>query len=135
MTLPHPAAPTLLYDGTCGVCARSVQFILARDRRQTLRFAPLHGVFAQGVLRQHPELHDVDSVVWYDGSGALVQSDAVVAVLRYLGGAWSALAMLAGLVPRQLRDAAYAAVARRRLTLAARACLLPAPEQRPRFLP
>lgn len=36
------AAPAwLLYDGTCGLCDRSVQWLLRRDRRGALRFARL----------------------------------------------------------------------------------------------
>ena len=32
----------LLYDGTCGFCAQSVQFVLRHDRkRRTLRFSSL----------------------------------------------------------------------------------------------
>ena len=33
--------PILLYDGTCGFCAESLQLVLRHDRRRTLRFAAL----------------------------------------------------------------------------------------------
>jgi predicted DCC family thiol-disulfide oxidoreductase YuxK len=127
-------APVLLYDGTCGFCARSVQFVLAHDRRGSLRFGPLQGAFGRSVVAAHPELHDVDSVVWVDGSAVKVRSDAALVVLHYLGGGWSALSALGRLVPRRLRDALYDAIARRRFRLAARACLLPTPHERVRFL-
>ncbi len=39
MTLP---GPTVLYDGECGLCHRSVKFLLKRDRHQ-LWYAPLQG--------------------------------------------------------------------------------------------
>ena len=61
-------------------------------------------------------------------------SDAALAVLHHLGGGWRVLAALGREVPRVVRDAFYDAVARRRFTLAARACLLPRPEERARFL-
>lgn len=130
----QPDAPVLLYDGTCGFCARSVQFVLASDRRGTLRFGPLQGAFGRSVVVAHPELHDVDSVVWHDESGVRVRGDAALAVLDYLGGGWRVLSGLGHLVPRRLRDALYDALARRRFRLAARACLLPTPEERARFL-
>jgi predicted DCC family thiol-disulfide oxidoreductase YuxK len=130
----RPDAPVLLYDGTCGFCARSVQFVLAHDRRGTLRFGPLQGDFGRSLAAAHPELHDVDSVVWVDGTAVKVRSDAALAVLDYLGGVWSALSALGRLVPRRLRDALYDATARRRFMLAARACLLPTPDERVRFL-
>jgi predicted DCC family thiol-disulfide oxidoreductase YuxK len=128
------ALPLLLYDGTCGFCARSVQFVLAHDRRGTVRFGPLQGACGRALVAAHPELHAVDSVVWYDGARVRVRSDAVLAVLRHLGGGWRVLAAAGRVVPRALRDALYDAVARRRFTLVARACLLPRPEERARFL-
>lgn len=128
------STPVLLYDGTCGYCARSVQFVLAHDRRASLRFGPLEGAFGRALVAAHPELVGVDSVVWYDGSRVQVRSDAALAVLRHLGGGWGVLAALGRVVPRVVRDALYDAVARRRFTLAARACLLPRPEERARFL-
>jgi len=127
-------APVLLYDGSCGFCARSVQFVLAHDRRGTLRFGPLQGAFGRSVVAAHPELHDVDSVVWVEGSAVKVRSDAALVVLAYLGGGWSTLSALGRLVPRRLRDALYDAIARLRFRLAARACLLPTPDERVRFL-
>ena len=126
--------PILLYDGTCGFCARSVRFVLARDRRRTLRFGPLQGTFGRTLAAAHPELYEVDSVVWCDGLGVRVRSDAALAMLQYLGGGWGVLAALVGLVPGSLRDALYDAVARRRFALAARACLLPSPDERARFI-
>ena len=38
-----PDAPLVLYDGTCGLCAKAVRFILAHERDHDLVFAPLQG--------------------------------------------------------------------------------------------
>jgi predicted DCC family thiol-disulfide oxidoreductase YuxK len=133
----HPAqTPVLLYDGECGVCAESVQFVLAHERssaetvRPLLRFAPLQGTFAQRIHAAVPALAGIDAVVWVLPQPAgpahvLVKSDAVLAVLRYLGGAWRLLGQLGGVLPRAWRDALYDAVARRRRGLRAQRCLLP----------
>lgn len=131
--------PVLLYDGECGFCARSVQFVLARespDRRAALRFAPLQGEFGQRVRTQHPELQGVDSVVWYDPvtDRAQVRSAAGLAVLRHLRGIWGALATVGWMVPRPVRDAVYALIARNRHRLAGESCLVPAAGERVRFL-
>ena len=134
---------TLLYDGTCGLCARSVQFILKRERAdRSIRFAPLQGETAAAIMRAHPELKSIDSVILVEeepGSPARisVRSDAVIRILSYLGGVWSPLANVARIVPRFLRDASYDFVARTRYQVFGRdtACLLPTPEQRKRFLP
>lgn len=151
----RPASPSrrlgpshlLLYDGTCGFCAASVQWVLRRDRRGTLSFAPLQGETARPILAAHPEIAGVDSVVWVEGRGEAhealkalerisVRSDAALAVGRYLGGWYAAAARLGALCPKGLRDFAYDLIAKHRHTLISDpACLLPTPEERARFLP
>jgi predicted DCC family thiol-disulfide oxidoreductase YuxK len=139
MTERAAPTPVLLYDGDCGFCARSVQFVLAREspaRRAQLRFAPLQGGFGQRVRTAHPSLQRVDSVIWYDPTRdePLVRSAAGLAVLRHLGGPWRLLAALGALIPRALRDSIYDAIARNRHRLAGEACLVPSAEERARFL-
>jgi predicted DCC family thiol-disulfide oxidoreductase YuxK len=138
---PPTAAAVLLYDGTCGFCAGSVQFVLRHERPRggrTLRFATLEGALGDGARQAHPELVGVDSVIWLEpGTGrVLVRSEAALAVAAYLGGPWRLLAALGRLVPRRLRDAAYDLIARNRYRIAGRvdACPVPTPEQRGRFI-
>ena len=133
--------PVLLYDGTCGFCAESVQLVLRHDRRQTLRFAALQGEFGVAVRARHPALEWVDSIVWVEPAGergterVLVRSDAALRVARYLGG-WFTVARVGVLVPRALRDRAYDLIARHRHRLLATgpSCLVPPAEVRARFL-
>ena len=138
-----PTTPVLLYDGACGFCAGCVQFVLAREspsRRGQLHFAPLQGTLGSLVRQRHPELTGIDSVVWYepepDGSSRVrVRSAAALATLSYVGGVWHLAAALGALVPRRVRDLIYDAIGRRRFELASPSCLLPSPDERPRFLP
>ena len=133
--------PVLLYDGTCGFCADSVQFVLRHDRRRTLRFASLQGVFGTEVRARHPELAQADTVAWVEPAIAghaervLLRSDAALRVAAYLGG-WFHLARVAAILPRPIRDAAYDLVARHRHQLVGEgpSCLVPAPDVRDRFL-
>lgn len=126
----------LLYDGACGLCAASVQFILRHERQHTLRFAPLQGERAAAVRARHPELEGVDSMVWVQGDRVKVRTDAVIEAARYLGFPW-ALAVGARLIPRPLRDPFYGFVARHRhkIFTGPEQCYLPPPEVRARFLP
>jgi predicted DCC family thiol-disulfide oxidoreductase YuxK len=130
--------PILLYDGSCGVCARSVQWILSHERSHALRFAPLQSPAGQALRAATHVADDVDSVIWVeakkDGSiQARVWSDAVISVVSYVGGPWRALAVL-GLIPRLVRDPAYRLFAHYRLQLIAQSCLVPSLDQRRRFL-
>lgn len=131
--------PLLLYDGSCGLCAASVQFVLRHERPHTLRFAALESDIGREIRRRHPELWDVDSMMWVEdgteGERVWVRSAAALRVARYIGGPWQA-AMIAYLVPRPLRDAVYDLIARHRHRLARgpESCYLPPPAVRARFL-
>lgn len=144
---PRPV-PLLLYDGSCGFCAASVQWVLRHDRRGTLSFAALQGETARPILARHPELANVDSVVWVEGREEApearqarevvrVKSDAAIAVGVYLGGLWSVVARLGALTPTPIRDWCYDLIARHRHTIVRGdpACMLPTPDERKRFLP
>ena len=135
----------LLYDGSCGFCAASVQFVLAHERaRRALRFASLQGELARDVVVRHPALAGIDSLIWYEPASperarperVLVRSAAVLEVADYLGGIWRVLGRIGRLIPRPLRDAAYDLFARHRYRVFGRvdACLLPTPAQRARFV-
>ena len=132
----------LLYDGLCGFCDRTIQFIVKRDRNRTLQFAALQGEFAAKVFHQCPALRTIDSLVFVqnDASGVaqnvLVRSDAVVAIAAYLGGFWRVGGLLLRMLPRPVRDWGYNAFARRRLRIFGRleACRIPSADERVRFL-
>jgi len=137
--MAHPS-PVLLYDGLCGFCDGTVQFILEHDRRGALRFATLQGDFARGVIERHPELAGVDSLVLVERGTSgeeriYVRSEGALQVATYLGGAWT-LARGLRIVPRFLRDLVYDGFARVRYRVFGRydACPIPSAEQRARFI-
>jgi predicted DCC family thiol-disulfide oxidoreductase YuxK len=140
MTDEGPHNPVLLYDGVCGFCNKSVRLILDHDRRGTMRFAALQSHYGQAVLRRHPELAGVDSVILVEpapggGERVHVRSDASLRVAAYLGGFWK-IFLAARLVPAPVRDFLYDLVARHRYKFFGRydACPLPPPEVRARFI-
>ena len=132
-------APVLLYDGVCGFCNKSVQLILDHDRRGEMRFAALQSDYGQSVIERHPELRDVDSVVFVEshagGERIYIRSDAALKVAAYLGGFWK-IFLAARVLPRRLRDYLYDLFARNRYKLFGKydTCMLPPPEVRSRFL-
>jgi predicted DCC family thiol-disulfide oxidoreductase YuxK len=132
----------VLYDGVCGLCNASVQFLLRNDKSGRLRFASLQSDFAGKVLRRHSldpkDLDTLHVVENYEqpNERVLQRSDAVLRAGRELGGFWGALATIASVIPRPLRDAFYRLVARNRYSLFGKyeSCMLPEPSQRSRFL-
>lgn len=129
--------PILLYDGECGVCSASVQWILAHERSHHLRFAPLQSELGERLRRASAITDDVDSLIWMEEDHGQITgriwSDAVVAVLGYVGGPWKPLSWIK-VLPQALRHGAYRLFAKHRMRFAPQACLLPSAEQKVRFL-
>jgi predicted DCC family thiol-disulfide oxidoreductase YuxK len=121
----------------CGLCNKTVRFLLLRDRRDRLRFAPLQGETARRVLPPlggRPE--DLDTIYLVTADGRLLKrSRAILFAIGALGGAWRLLLVLK-VVPPPLADLLYAFVARIRYKVFGRleACAIPSPEERSRFL-
>lgn len=130
----------LFYDGGCGLCHRTVCFILNRgERGKAFRFAPLGGETFHQRLATGPHPGLPDSVVILTASGeVLTRSRAVLHVLRTLGGGWRLLGWLGQILPRFLADALYDFIARIRHRLFNRpadVCPKLSDEQRKRFDP
>jgi predicted DCC family thiol-disulfide oxidoreductase YuxK len=101
-------APVLYYDARCSVCKRFVAFALARDTRGLLRLATLQGARGDALRQAYPAFAGRESAVWVaPGARPVGYSDAILATLDYLGGAWRGLARAGRLVPRPLRDRLY----------------------------
>jgi predicted DCC family thiol-disulfide oxidoreductase YuxK len=131
---------TIFYDGHCALCHGTVKFALRRDRSgAAFRFAPLQGqTFKQRVPTAHRQ-NVPDSIVVLTREGSLlVRSDAIVHILRGLGGGWRPIARILVAIPRALRDAGYNFIARIRYRVFGKRddlCPVVPPELRARFDP
>lgn len=104
---------TLFYDGSCGLCHRAVRFVLSEDPRgEAFRFAPLHGEAFNAALSETQRATLPDSLVLLTAEGVvLTRSDAVLHLMKRLGGLWRLLGIVSGLIPRALRDRTYDGIA------------------------
>lgn len=136
-----PKAPVLFYDGLCGFCNGIVRFVLDHDRLRTLRFATLQGPTGTALIERHPQLREIDSVVWlepvsvHERERVYVRADAALRAASYLGGFWR-FAVLAYVIPKPVRDAVYDFIARHRhrLTRGPAYCRFPDGEDHTQFL-
>jgi len=132
----------VFYDGLCGFCDRTVQFILQHDRNNRFRYAALQGDLAQEKLPRHgknpADLNTLYLMVGADTKGerVLQKSDAAVRIGRELGGMFKIWATLVGVLPRPLRDWGYDRVAKARYRIFGKldACRIPAAEDRAKFI-
>ncbi len=125
----------LAFDGDCLMCNRSVRFLAERDRRKRLRFVPLQSPLGRE-MEQQAGSAALSTILVKDGQEVLIRSEGAFKALEALGGGWAAVARLARLVPRPLRDAAYDFIARRRIAWfgKADACALPSEAVRERLI-
>ena len=137
-----PFRHVVLYDGDCGFCNASVQWLLRLDSRGDFGYAALQGETAARLRAAHSELpQDLDSVLLVESFGRDAErvwwrSHAVFRICSLLGGVY-ALPGLLRFVPRRLTDHLYNRLARvrHRLMPAAESCQLPSDAQAARFLP
>jgi predicted DCC family thiol-disulfide oxidoreductase YuxK len=132
----QPREGIIVFDGVCLLCNRSVQFVIAHDRRRLYRFAAVQGRVGAELMR----CYGLDpaapaSMLLIEEGRVWTESDAVVRIAVGFGGAWR-LAGLGRVIPRALRDAAYRFVARHRYRWFGRRdhCMLPSPQTAERFL-
>ncbi|MBZ5501421.1 MAG: DUF393 domain-containing protein [Acidobacteriia bacterium] len=138
-----PAAPQpelLFYDGHCGLCHRTVKFVLRHDRPgNAFRFAPLQGPTFQARVPAERRAGLPDSIIVLTAEGALLaRSDAFLHILRRLCGGWGVPAGIIAVIPRPVRDAVYDFIARIRYRIFGRrddVCPVTSPELRARFDP
>ena len=127
---------TVFFDGVCGLCNASVDFILRRDRQAAFLFSPLQGETARTELPP-PLRETLDTLVLKTAAGTFVRSAAVVRILWGLPGVWALVGWLLWLIPLPLRDWGYRIVSANRIRWFGQkeTCRIPTPEERERFLP
>ncbi len=125
----------VLFDGVCGFCNHTVDFLLRRDRRGLFRFAPLQGPTAAGLIPVDVRGR-LDTMAYYRQGEVFYRTAAVVRILQDLGGVWSGLGTALWLIPGPLRDIGYRCVSAVRYRLFGKyeSCRMPTAEERERFL-
>jgi predicted DCC family thiol-disulfide oxidoreductase YuxK len=130
----------IFFDGVCGLCNRTVDFVLSEDRERNFLFSPLQGETFKRIGRDHPETLGVDSIFVLrpdsEREELLQRSDAFLYILDKLPRfRW--LARLGYLCPAPIRNFLYRLIAATRYRIWGRrdSCRLPTFEERTRFLP
>jgi predicted DCC family thiol-disulfide oxidoreductase YuxK len=105
-------SPILYFDGVCGLCNKSVNFFLKRDKRKKLRYCALQSDYAKNNLSKNYTLK-LETVVLTHNARTYTKSQAILASLVFLGFPWSLFGMFL-IVPKQATDLIYNFIARNR---------------------
>jgi predicted DCC family thiol-disulfide oxidoreductase YuxK len=136
--VPEPALPSpiVLYDGVCGLCGKTVRWLMKRDRGR-FWYAPLQGETADRLRALHPRIPtELDSVVLVEDGHVYLRSKVFLHAARHLTRPWR-WAYPFRWFPAFLLDPFYWLVAKLRYRLFGKydACRLPTADERARFLP
>jgi predicted DCC family thiol-disulfide oxidoreductase YuxK len=130
----------IFFDGVCGLCNRTVDFVLSEDRERNFLFSPLQGETFQRIAQNHPETMNVDSIFVLrckpEGEELLLRGDAIVYILNKLPR-YRWLGWLGYICPAPIRNFLYRLIAATRYPIWGRrdSCRLPTPDEKTRFLP
>lgn len=128
------ANPIIFYDGVCGLCNRSVQFLIKVDKKNKFLFSPLQGEKATFLLEDKISYSYSSLVLFYKGKMYL-KSKALLKIASLLGGWWNFF-LIFHLVPNIFRDFFYYIISKNRYTWFGKydVCPMPKKEDLKRFI-
>jgi predicted DCC family thiol-disulfide oxidoreductase YuxK len=130
--------PVLFFDGVCNLCNGMVQFVIRHDKKEIIRFAPLQGKAAAGIVPEVIKKYGYlpDSLILKVGPAYAIKSSAALQVLKILGGWWKFLYWLGMIFPAFLRNGVYRVIAQNRYKWFGKkqSCMIPTPDLKARFL-
>ena len=104
----------LFYDGTCGICSRSVRFILKNESDERINFAALQSDFSSEFLGNFDiESSNLTTLYFYSNGIIYSKSRALFALLPFLKWYYSFF-YLGFLIPRFILDFFYDILAKNR---------------------
>jgi predicted DCC family thiol-disulfide oxidoreductase YuxK len=126
--------PIVFFDGSCGLCNRSVKFVLRKEKKQDLIFSPLQSEFAKNFMKGKMTMEGLDSMVLFENGKIYTQSSAALRITKYLKGLWPIMTIFL-IVPPFIRNAIYSYIAKNRITWFGSAdyCEMMTPELKNRF--
>lgn len=125
----------VFFDGECNLCNGAVDFLISRDTNSNLMFASLQGEAAKKYISQ-VQIDRLQSLIVWSKGQLYRESDAVLFLLKELGGFWRLVASIGHVFPRNFRDVIYRWIARHRyIWFGKRAtCRVPNKAERAKFI-
>ena len=104
----------IIYDGRCNLCAGSVKFIRKLDRHDCFEYVSFQSPEAKFIpALTKMNLKSPDHILFFKNNKLFDRSDAVIEILKEIGGVWS-LSNALYLIPRQLRNWIYDRISQNR---------------------
>ena len=132
MALKNLPDNLVFYDGDCGFCNSSVQFILAKNKIP-FYFMPLQSKSAEAVLKELDITINMDTIYFLKYNKIYDRSSAALRISKGLKGGYPILFAFY-IIPKFLRDPFYNFIAKRRHKMKADYCVISTPENDQYFI-
>ena len=107
----------IFFDGVCGLCNNSVDFIIKRDKKNIFLFTSLQSEEAKEVLARYnypiEKIKNLSNIVYLRKGKIEEKSKAVLFILWDLSGFYK-LMVIGFLIPNFIRDWVYGIVSKNR---------------------
>jgi len=130
----------IFFDGVCGLCNGTVDFVIREDSARIFLYSPLQGETFRKIAPEHPETIDANSLFVLrrdlEKHTLLKRSEAILYILDHIPR-YRWLGRVGRIFPVPIRDAIYRLIAATRYQIWGKrdSCRLPTSEESARFLP
>lgn len=117
---------TIIFDGVCHLCNRSVQIISKYDKESRLQFLSSQSDEGIHLIKKQGISNAIHSVVFINNGVVYYKSDAVIQIAKFLSG-WPRLFQYGIVVPGFVRNFIYDLIAKHRYRIFGKRdqCILP----------
>lgn len=123
----------IIYDGICGFCNESIQFILKQRPSKQLKFASSQSEIGQQIL-QLLEIEDaLTSIIVIENKRFYKKSKAIFIIMKYLNSPWKYISYFR-FAPSFISDFFYDIIAKYRYHLMKQKCKLLTEDEQSYFL-
>lgn len=124
----------VFYDGNCGFCNKTIQFILKHEKNNELYFSSLESQFSQNFFLSHNQNQPDNKTFYLYTKGHFYnRSSAAFSLIKFLKWYLKPLFVFS-ILPKILTDSVYNFISKRRTKISGQHCIIPSQENKHRFL-
>jgi len=125
----------IFFDGYCGLCNKSVDWIIQKDHNRIFKYAPIQGETARQLNISSPNQNNYDTIIYFDHGQAYSHSTAILYVTKKLPYPWKLFSILI-FIPTPIRDSIYKFISKNRYRWFGKSdtCRIPLPQEKEFFL-
>jgi len=128
--------PIIFFDGVCGFCSASLDWIIKADKNLSFRYCTLQDDLGQSINQELGMNDNIDTVIGLYKGEIYTKTDVTVLICNHLGGGYKTMGRILRVIPSFIRDAGYNLIARYRYSIMGKKeeCYLPTPSLRQLFV-